>query len=108
MFRQSKSQEQGIAETAAACFPTLAAWMQGLSPVPLAACSIGIGIAEEQRDAPPEYDSLGVNKASCFQDAFHGETAKGSPSVKSQVCPFGGGRGMLRHSGCQTQLSWGG
>lgn len=74
--------------------------MQGLSPVPLAVCSVGTGIADELRDAPPEYDSLGVNKASCFQDAFHEKTTKAFASFKSQVCLFGGGRGMLRHSGC--------
>lgn len=93
MLRQSKNQEQGIAEITADCFSMLAAWVQGLSPVPLAICSIGIGIADEQRDAPSEYNSLGVNKTSCFQDAFQWKTAKSSPSVTSQVCLFGGGGG---------------
>lgn len=75
----------------------IAAWMQGLNPIPLAVFSISIGIDEEQRDAPPGYDSFEMNKTS---GCFSWKTEKGFPGVKHQVCLLGGGRGMLRHSRC--------
>lgn len=67
---RAKAKSRELQRSLLPVFSTLAAWVQGLSAVPLAISSIGIGIADEQRDAPSKYDSLGVNKASCFQDAF--------------------------------------
>lgn len=67
---RAKAKSRELQRSLLPVFSTLAAWVQGLSAVPLAISSIGIGIADEQRDVPSKYDSLGVNKASCFQDAF--------------------------------------